>query len=164
MRQGNSARTMSATATRSLPTVNGFDEFLRKSFIILNAEEEPELPDYPKDPAYKAKFGPRGVLKCTATDRDDPDGSIRAPARVGKADHRRYRCADQRSAWRTIDDETSTAAIDFMKRQTGGGQAVSFCWFQWHAACHLRTHVSRRSTVGRYNARRQRVCRRHAGA
>ena len=37
----------------------------------LNAEEEPELPDYPKDPEYLKKFGPRGVLKCTATNVDD---------------------------------------------------------------------------------------------
>jgi Sulfatase len=55
----------------SLPTVNGFDEFLGNLYH-LNAEEEPELPDYPKDPSYLAKFGPRGVLKCKATDRDDP--------------------------------------------------------------------------------------------
>jgi arylsulfatase A-like enzyme len=45
----------------SLPTVNGFDEFFGNLYH-LNAEEEPELPDYPKDPAYRAKFGPRGVL------------------------------------------------------------------------------------------------------
>jgi arylsulfatase A-like enzyme len=55
----------------SLPTVNGFDEFFGNLYH-LNAEEEPELPDYPSDPAYRAKFGPRGVLKCKATDKDDP--------------------------------------------------------------------------------------------
>ena len=55
----------------SLPTVNGFDEFFGNLYH-LNAEEEPELPDYPKDPAYRAKFGPRGVLKCKATEVDDP--------------------------------------------------------------------------------------------
>ena len=54
----------------SLPTVNGFDEFFGNLYH-LNAEEEPELPDYPKDPAYRARFGPRGVLRCKATDRDD---------------------------------------------------------------------------------------------
>ena len=54
----------------SLPTVNGFDEFFGNLYH-LNAEEEPELPDYPKDPAYLAKFSPRGVLRCTASDRDD---------------------------------------------------------------------------------------------
>src|ERR1700721_1312039 len=54
-----------------LPTNHGFDEFFG-TLYNLNAEEKPELPDYPKDPAYLAKFGPRGVLKCKASDRDDP--------------------------------------------------------------------------------------------
>src|SRR5262245_56450456 len=49
----------------TLPTVNGFDEFFGNLYH-LNAEEEPELADYPKDPAYRAKFGPRGVLRCKA--------------------------------------------------------------------------------------------------
>ena len=66
----------------SLPTVNGFDEFFGNLYH-LNAEEEPELPDYPKDPAYRAKFGPRGVLKCKATDRDDPTDDPRF-GKVGK--------------------------------------------------------------------------------
>ena len=48
-----------------LPTVHGFDEFFGNLYH-LNAEEEPELPDYPKDPEFKKKFGPRGVLHCTA--------------------------------------------------------------------------------------------------
>ena len=53
-----------------LPTVHGFDEFYGNLYH-LNAEEEPEHPDYPKDPRFRAKFGPRGVLKCKATDKDD---------------------------------------------------------------------------------------------
>ena len=48
-----------------LPTVHGFDEFFGNLYH-LNAEEEPELPDYPKDPEFKKKFGPRGVLHCLA--------------------------------------------------------------------------------------------------
>ena len=48
-----------------LPTVHGFDEFFGNLYH-LNAEEEPELPDYPKDPEFKKKFGPRGVLHCVA--------------------------------------------------------------------------------------------------
>jgi arylsulfatase A-like enzyme len=51
----------------TLPTVNGFDEFFGNLYH-LNAEEEPELPDYPKNPEYLAKFGPRGVLHTYATD------------------------------------------------------------------------------------------------
>ena len=54
-----------------LPTVHGFDEFFGNLYH-LNAEEEPENPDYPKDPRFRAKFGPRGVLKTKATDKDDP--------------------------------------------------------------------------------------------
>ena len=53
-----------------LPTVHGFDEFYGNLYH-LNAEEEPELPDYPKDPAFRAKYGPRGVLDCKASDTDD---------------------------------------------------------------------------------------------
>jgi arylsulfatase len=53
-----------------LPTVHGFDEFFGNLYH-LNAEEEPENPDYPKDPAFHAKFGPRGVLDCKATDKVD---------------------------------------------------------------------------------------------
>jgi arylsulfatase len=45
-----------------LPTVHGFDEFFGNLYH-LNAEDEPEHPDYPKDPAFRAKFGPRGVLR-----------------------------------------------------------------------------------------------------
>ena len=54
-----------------LPTVHGFDEFFGNLYH-LNAEEEPDYSNYPKDPAFRKKFGPRGVLKCKATDKDDP--------------------------------------------------------------------------------------------
>ncbi|MBM4112300.1 MAG: arylsulfatase, partial [Phycisphaerae bacterium] len=65
-----------------LPTVHGFDEFYGNLYH-LNAEEEPELPDYPKDPAFREKYGPRGVLDCKASDRDDPTVDPRF-GRVGK--------------------------------------------------------------------------------
>jgi arylsulfatase len=57
-----------------LPTVHGFDEFFGNLYH-LNAEEDPEDPDYPdpkRFPEFKAAYGPRGVLRCRATDRDDP--------------------------------------------------------------------------------------------
>src|SRR5271169_5319192 len=54
-----------------LPTVHGFEEFFGNLYH-LNAEQEPENPDYPKDPNFRRRFGPRGVLKCKATDKDDP--------------------------------------------------------------------------------------------
>src|SRR5471030_93882 len=53
-----------------LPTVHGFDEFFGNLYH-LNAEEEPENPDFPKAPAFKERFGPRGVMKCFASDKDD---------------------------------------------------------------------------------------------
>src|ERR1700750_1248043 len=53
-----------------LPTVHGFDEFFGNLYH-LNAEEEPENADYPKDPAFRKKFGPRGVLRGKATDKED---------------------------------------------------------------------------------------------
>ena len=53
-----------------LPTVHGFDEFYG-ALYHLNASEEPELPDYPKNPEFFKRFGPRGVLDCKASDVDD---------------------------------------------------------------------------------------------
>src|SRR6187455_2069866 len=120
----------------SLPTVNGFDEFFGNLYH-LNAEEEPELPDYPKDPAYRAKFGPRGVLKCKATDRDDPTVDPRF-GRVGKQVIEDTG-ALTRKRMETIDDETSDAAIDFMKRQKAAGKPF-FCWMN-STRMHWRTHV-----------------------
>ncbi len=128
----------------SLPTVNGFDEFFGNLYH-LNAEEEPELPDYPKDPEYLKKFGPRGVLKCAATNSDDATTDPRF-GRVGK-----QRIEDTgpltKKRMETIDDETSAAAIDFIKRQNAAGKPF-FCWFN-ATRMHLRTHV-RPEHRGRY--------------
>jgi arylsulfatase A-like enzyme len=128
----------------SLPTVNGFDEFFGNLYH-LNAEEEPELPDYPKDPAYLAKFGPRGVLKCKATDRDDPTVDPRF-GKIGKQTIEDTGALTKKRM-ETIDDETSAAAIDFMKREHDAGKPF-FCW--WNGTrMHLRTHV-RPEHRGRY--------------
>lgn len=128
----------------SLPTVNGFDEFFGNLYH-LNAEEEPELPDYPKDPAYKAKFGPRGVLRCRATDRDDPTVDPRF-GKIGKQTIEDTGALTKKRM-ETIDDETSAAAVDFMKRQQAAGKPF-FCWFN-STRMHLRTHV-RTEHRGRY--------------
>ena len=128
----------------SLPTVNGFDEFFGNLYH-LNAEEEPELPDYPKDPAYLAKFGPRGVLKCKATDRDDPTVDPRF-GKIGKQTIEDTGALTKKRM-ETIDDETSAAAIDFIKRQQTAGKPF-FVWFN-ATRMHLRTHV-RPSHRGRY--------------
>ena len=72
-----------------LPTVHGFDEFYG-SLYHLNANEEPELPDYPKDPDFLAKFGPRGVMDCKASDKDDFHGrsAFRQGRQAGVQGHR----------------------------------------------------------------------------
>ncbi|WP_045011691.1 arylsulfatase [Bradyrhizobium sp. LTSP849] len=128
----------------SLPTVNGFDEFFGNLYH-LNAEEEPELPDYPKDPAYKAKFGPRGVLRCKATDVDDPTVDPRF-GKIGKQTIEDTGALTKKRM-ETIDDETSAAAIDYMKRQKAAGKPF-FVWFNG-TRMHLRTHV-RAEHRGRY--------------
>jgi len=128
----------------SLPTVNGFDEFFGNLYH-LNAEEEPELPDYPKDPSYVQKFGPRGVLRCKATDVDDPTEDPRF-GKVGKQTIEDTGALTKKRM-ETIDDETSEAAIDFMRRQRSAGKPF-FCWFN-ATRMHLRTHV-RTEHRGRY--------------
>jgi arylsulfatase A-like enzyme len=128
----------------TLPTVNGFDEFFGNLYH-LNAEEEPELPDYPKDPAYLAKYGPRGVLHTKATNIDDPTVDPRF-GKIGKQTIEDTGALTKKRM-ETIDDETSAASIDFMKRQ----HAADKPFFVWYNATrmHLRTHV-RAEHRGRY--------------
>ncbi len=128
----------------TLPTVNGFDEFFGNLYH-LNAEEEPELPDYPKDPDYRKKFGPRGVLDTKATDKDDPT----VDPRFGKVGKQTIKDTGPltRKRMETVDDETSARAIDFMKRQHVAGKPF-FVWFN-STRMHLRTHV-RKEHRGRY--------------
>lgn len=128
----------------SLPTVNGYDEFFGNLYH-LNAEEEPELPDYPKDPAYLAKFGPRGVLKLTATDKDDPTVDPRF-GKIGKQTIEDTGALTKKRM-ETVDDETSAAAIDFIKRKSKDDKP----FFVWYNATrmHMRTHV-RAEHRGRY--------------
>jgi arylsulfatase len=119
-----------------LPTVHGFDEFFGNLYH-LNAEEEPEDPDYPKNPEFKTKFGPRGVLKCKATDRDDPT----VDPRFGKVGKQTIEDTGPltRKRMETIDDETTAAAIDFMQRQVKAGKPF-FVWMNT-TRMHLYTHV-----------------------
>jgi arylsulfatase A-like enzyme len=128
-----------------LPTVHGFDEFFGNLYH-LNAEEEPEQRTYPIDPTYREKFGPRGVLRCKSTDRDDAT----VQPRWGKVGRQTIEDTGPLTKKRmeTIDDETSAAAIDFIKRQAQGNQPF-FCWYN-ATRMHLRTHVreSHRSPPG----------------
>ena len=103
-----------------LPTNHGFDEFFGNLYH-LNAEEEPENPDYPKNPAFKERFGPRGVIRSNA------DGTIEDTGALTK------------KRMETVDDETVTAAMEFIERQHEAGQKF-FVW--WNATrMHFRTHV-----------------------
>jgi arylsulfatase A-like enzyme len=120
-----------------LPTVHGFDEFFGNLYH-LNAEEEPELPDYPKDPKFKEMFGPRGVMHCWASDKDDPTVDPRW-GRVGK-----QKVEDTgpltKKRMETIDEEITSAALDWMEKQAKANQPF-FLWYN-STAMHFRTHVA----------------------
>ena len=107
-----------------LPTMHGFDEFFGNLYH-LNAEEEPENADYPKNPEFRKKFGPRGVLRTKA------DGSGGQTIQdTGPLSRKRME---------TVDEETLAAAKDFIQRQNKDGKPF-FVW--WNATrMHLRTHV-----------------------
>src|SRR5579871_2416297 len=122
-----------------LPTVHGFDEFFGNLYQ-LNAEEEPELPDWPskKDfPKFNETYGPRGVLHCWATDTDDPTEHPRW-GRVGK-----QKIEDTgpltKKRMETCDDEFVAAAKDWITRQDKEGKPW-FCWLNT-THMHLRTHT-----------------------
>jgi len=128
-----------------LPTVHGFDEFFGNLYH-LNAEEEPEQRTYPRDPKFREMFGPRGVLKCKASDRDDPTEHPRW-GRVGKQVIEDTGPLTKKRM-ETIDDDTSDAAVEFISRKAKTGGPF-FCWFN-STRMHFRTHVaeSRRSAPG----------------
>jgi len=123
-----------------LPTVHGFDVFFGNLYH-LNAEEEPELPDYPKDPKFKEMFGPRGVLDCLATDKDDPTEQPRW-GRVGK-----QKIKDtgplSKKRMETIDEEITARAIEWMEQQAKA-QKPFFLWYN-STAMHFRTHVAEKN-------------------
>jgi arylsulfatase A-like enzyme len=123
-----------------LPTVHGFDEFFGNLYH-LNAEEEPELPDYPKDAAFRAKFGPRGVLDCKASDKDDTTVDPRF-GKVGK-----QVCKDTgpltKQRMVTIDDDIANRAVDFIQRQHKAGKPI-FVWVNF-THMHFRTHTKPQS-------------------
>ena len=123
-----------------LPTVHGFDEFFGNLYH-LNAEEEPELPDYPKDPKFREQFGPRGVLHCIATETDDPTEDPRW-GRVGK-----QRIEDTgpltKKRMETVDEEITDRAIAWMENQVKDDKPF-FLWYN-STAMHFRTHVAEKN-------------------
>jgi arylsulfatase A-like enzyme len=105
-----------------LPTNHGFDEFFGNLYH-LNAEEEPELRDYPPEedfPDFRKNFGPRGVLRCWADGRIEDTGPL------------------TKKRMETVDEEFLAAAQDFIKRQHQDDKPF-FVWFNT-TAMHFRTH------------------------
>ncbi|MGA8727500.1 MAG: arylsulfatase [Terracidiphilus sp.] len=120
-----------------LPTVHGFDEFFGNLYH-LNAEEEPELPDYPKDPAFLERFGPRGVLHCYASDKDDPT----VQPRWGKVGKQVIKDTGPLTKKRmeTVDEEITSEALGWMEKQAKANKPF-FLWYN-STACHFRTHLA----------------------
>ncbi len=117
-----------------LPTNHGFDEFFGNLYH-LNAEEEPESPDYPKDPVFRERFGPRGVIHSYADGRIEDTGPL------------------TKKRMETIDEEVTERALRFMEETSKSGQPF-FLW--WNStAMHFRTHPAEKhlgkSGQGFYN-------------
>jgi len=107
-----------------LPTKHGFDEFFGNLYH-LNAEEEPEGYFYPKDPAFRKQFGPRGVIKSLADGKIEDTGPLNT-ARMP-----------------TVDEEFLGAAKDFIGRQAKADKPF-FVWFN-STRMHVFTHLKKES-------------------
>jgi len=134
---------------KHLPTVHGFDEFFGNLYH-LNAEEEPEGYYYPKDPEFKKKYGPRGVLHCWATETDDPSVDPKW-GRVGK-----QKIEDtgplSRDRMPTIDQEILGHAVAFFDRQVKADKPF-FVWFnttRMHVWTRLKKESVGRTGIGLY--------------
>lgn len=120
-----------------LPTVHGFDEFFG-NFYHLNAEEEPENVDYPKNPAFMAKFGPRGVYKCKATATENP-----APPDPRFGPWGKQTCEDTgpltQKRMETADEEFLAATLADMDSAVKAGKP----FFIWHntTRMHVFTYI-----------------------
>jgi arylsulfatase len=116
-----------------LPTNHGFDEFFGNLYH-LNAEEEPENPDYPKDPEFAKRFGPRGVIKSSA------DGKIQDTGPLTK------------KRMETVDEEVTAAALKFMDRANKAGKPF-FVWWnstRMHVWTHLKPESEGKTGYGVY--------------
>jgi arylsulfatase len=116
-----------------LPSNHGFDEFFGNLYH-LNAEEEPENPDYPKDPAFKKQFGPRGVIHSFSDGRITDTGPL------------------TRKRMETIDEEVTTKALDFMERAKKA-QKPFFLWWnstRMHIFTHLKAESEGKTGLGVY--------------
>jgi arylsulfatase A-like enzyme len=116
-----------------LPSNHGFDEFFGNLYH-LNAEEEPEHPDYPKDPAFKKQFGPRGVIHSFAGGKITDTGPL------------------TRKRMETIDEEVTTKALDFMDRARKANRPFFLWWnsTRMHIFTHLKPESVGKTGLGVY--------------
>jgi arylsulfatase len=120
-----------------LPTVHGFDRFFGNLYH-LNAEEEPENPDYPKDPAFKQNFGPRGVIRSSA----NLDGT-QTIEDTGPLTRKRME---------TVDEETTAEALAFIETAHKDGKPF-FVWWnstRMHVFTHLKPDSEGKTGFGIY--------------
>jgi arylsulfatase len=108
-----------------LPTMHGFDEFFGNLYH-LNAEEEPELPDYPKNPEFLKRFGPRGVLHCLSDGKGGQTVKDTGPLTKKRME--------------TIDEEITAGALGWMEKQAKANKPF-FLWYN-STAMHFRTHLA----------------------
>jgi arylsulfatase A-like enzyme len=116
-----------------LPTAHGFDEFFGNLYH-LNAEEEPEHPDYPKSADFKKRFGPRGVMHSFADGRVEDTGPL------------------TKKRMETIDEEVSAKTVDFMQRAVKEDKPF-FVWWnstKMHIFTHLKDGVAGKTGLGIY--------------
>jgi arylsulfatase len=104
-----------------LPTNHGFDEFYGNLYH-LNAEEEPELPDYPTNPAFRERYGPRGVIRSYADGKIEDTGPL------------------TRKRMEVVDDDTAGEALKFIEKAVKQNKPF-FVWWSG-TRMHFRTHVS----------------------
>ncbi len=116
-----------------LPTNHGFDEFFGNLYH-LNAEEEPENPDYPKDPEFKERFGPRGVIKSFADGRIEDTGPL------------------TRKRMETVDEEVTAGALDFIERAHAADKPFFLWWnsTRMHVWTHLKAESEGKTGLGIY--------------
>ncbi|HMN97620.1 MAG TPA: arylsulfatase [Phycisphaerales bacterium] len=116
-----------------LPTAHGFDEFFGNLYH-LNAEEEPEHPDYPKDPEFRKRFGPRGVIHSFAGGAITDTGPL------------------TRKRMETVDEEVTAKALDFIDRAVKDDKPF-FVWWnstRMHIFTHLKPESKGRTGLGVY--------------